>query len=98
VREREREREIWCLTLRDEHRTLRKIFGPKRDEVIGGWGIFQNEEAHNFYSWPNVITMSKSMRIRWTGHLARRVEKKNAYKISVGKPERKRPLGRLRHT
>jgi hypothetical protein len=68
---------------------LRKIFGLKRDEVIGGW---INEELHNLYSSPNIIRMSKSRRMRWVGHVARMGEKRNEYRILLGKPEGKRPL------
>jgi hypothetical protein len=80
-----------------ENRVLRRIFGPKRDEVTGGWLNLHNEELHNFHSSPNIIRMIKSRRMRWAGHLARIVEKRNACRILVGKPEEKRPLGRPRH-
>jgi hypothetical protein len=80
-----------------ENRVLRRIFGPKRDEVTGGWRKLHNEELHDLYSSPSVITMTKSRRMRWTGHVARMGEKWNAYTIFVGKPEEKRPLGRPRH-
>jgi hypothetical protein len=53
-----------------------------------------NEELHNFYSSPSVVRMNKSRRMRWAGHVARMGENRNAYRILVGKPERKRPLGR----
>jgi hypothetical protein len=53
-----------------ENRVLRRIFGPKRDEVMGGWRKLHNEELHNLYSSPNIIRMIKSMRMRWAGHLA----------------------------
>jgi hypothetical protein len=66
------------------------IFGPKKDEVTGGWRKLHNEELHNFYSSPSIIRMIKSRRMRW----ARMGEKRNACRILVGKPERKRPLGR----
>jgi hypothetical protein len=66
---------------------LRRIFGPKRDEVTGGWGKLHNEELHNMYSSPNIIKMMKSRRIRWTGHVARMGEKRNVCRILVGKPE-----------
>jgi hypothetical protein len=68
--------EIWSLTLREEHRlkvfenrVLRRIFGPKRDEIIGGWRKLQNEELHNSYSSPNTIRM-KSSSVRCAGHVA----------------------------
>jgi hypothetical protein len=79
-----------------ENRVLR-IFGPKRDEVTGGWRRLRNEELHNLYSSPSMIRMIKSRRMRWTGHVARMGEKRNACRILVGKPDGKRPLGRPGH-
>jgi hypothetical protein len=79
-----------------ENRVLRRIFGPKRDEVTGDWRKLHNEELHNLYSSPNIIRMIKSRRIRWAGHAARMGETRNAYRILVGRPEGKRPLGRPR--
>jgi hypothetical protein len=73
---------------------LRRIFGLKKDEIIGGWRKLHNEELHNLYSLPNVIRMIKSRRTRWAGHVACIGEKRNAYRIMVGKPEGKRPLER----
>jgi hypothetical protein len=78
-----------------ENRVLRRIFVPKRDEVTGDWRKLHNEELHNLYS-PNIITMMKSRRMRWTGYVARMGAKWNAYRILVGKPGGKRPLGRQR--
>jgi hypothetical protein len=75
---------------------LRRIFGPKRDEVTGGWRKLHNEELHNLYSSPSIIRMIKSRRMICAGHIARMEEKRNAYRIFVGKPECKRPLGRPR--
>jgi hypothetical protein len=72
-----------------ENRSLRKIFGPKRDEVMGKWGKLHNEELHDVYSSPSVIRISKSKRMRWAGHVARMGKKKNAYRLSVEKPEGK---------
>jgi hypothetical protein len=79
-----------------ENRLLRRIFGPKRDEVTGGWRKLHNEELHNLYSSPSIIRMIESRRMRWAGHVARRGEKRNAYRILVRKPDGKRPLGRPR--
>jgi hypothetical protein len=77
-----------------ENRVLRRIFGPKRDEVMGDWRKLHNEELHRLYSSPNIARMIKSRRMRWAGHVAR-IEM-NAYSGLVGKPEGKRPLGRPR--
>jgi hypothetical protein len=79
-----------------ENRVLRKIFGPKRDEIIGGWRKLEYEEFHNLYSSPNIIRMIKSRRMRWAGHVARTGEKRNAYRVLVGMSEGKRPLERRR--
>jgi hypothetical protein len=75
---------------------LRRIFGPKRDGVTGGWRQLHNEELHNFYSSLSIIRIIKSRRMRWAGHVARMGEKRNVYRLMVGKPEGKRPLGRPR--
>jgi hypothetical protein len=80
-----------------ESRVLRRIFGPKRDRVTGGWRKLHNEELHNLYTSPIIIRIIKSRRMRWAGHLARMGEKRNVYRLLVGKPEGKRPLGRPRH-
>jgi hypothetical protein len=94
----------WSLTLREEHRLrlfdnriLRRIFGPKRDEVMGGWRKLHNEELHDLYSFPSKIRMIKSRWMRWVRHGARMGEKRNTYRLLVGNPEGKRPLGRPRH-
>jgi hypothetical protein len=71
---------------------LRKIFGLKRDEVMGGWRKLHNEELHNLYCSPSIIRIIKSSRIRLAGHVACTGEKRNAYRILVGK----RPLGKPR--
>jgi hypothetical protein len=88
--------ETWSLTLREEHRLrvfenklLRSIFGPKRETEMGGGRKLHNEELHNLFSSPNIIRMIKSRRMRWAGHVAQRGEKRNTYRILVGKPERK---------
>jgi hypothetical protein len=75
------------------NRVLRKIFGPKRDEVTGDWRKLHNEELHNLNPCPNIIRMIKSRRMRWAGHEVRMGAKRNACRIWVGKPEGKRPLG-----
>jgi hypothetical protein len=78
-------------------RTLRRIFGPKRDDVIGEWRKLHSEELHNLYSSPDIIRQIKSRRIRWVGHVAHMVEERNVYRVMVGKLEGNRPLGRPRH-
>jgi hypothetical protein len=86
--------ETCSLTLREEHRlrvfenrVLRRIFGSKKDEVTGGWRKLHNEELHNLYSSPSIIRVTKSRRMRWSGHVARMGERRNVYRILVGKPE-----------
>jgi hypothetical protein len=79
-----------------ENRVLRRKFGPKRDEVTGEFRKLHNEELRDLYSLPSIIRIIKSKRMRWAGHVAQMGEKKNAYRLSVGKPEGKRPLGRSR--
>jgi hypothetical protein len=79
-----------------ENRMLRRIFGPRRNEVTGDWRKLHNEELHNLYSSPNIIRLIKSRRMRWAGHVARMGETRNAYRILVRKPEGKSPLGRPR--
>jgi hypothetical protein len=88
------------LTLREEHRlrvfenkVLRRIFGPKRDDVTGEWRKLHNEELRDLYSSPSIIRIIKSGRMRWAGHVAQMGEKRNAYRLLVGKPEGKRPPG-----
>jgi hypothetical protein len=95
--------ETWSLTIREEHKlrvfdnmVLRRIFGPKTDGVTGGWRKLHNEELHDLYSSPSIIRIIKSRRMRWAGHVARIVEKRNVYKLLAGKSERTRPLGRPR--
>jgi hypothetical protein len=92
--------EIWSLTLRKEHRlkvfenrVLRRMFGPKRNEVTGEWRKLQNRELHNLYSSPDIIKQIKSRRIRLAEHVARMGEGRNMYRVLVGKPEGKSPLG-----
>jgi hypothetical protein len=92
------------LILREEHilrefqdMVLRKIFGPKRDEVTEEWRELSNDELNKLYSLPKIIRVSKSRGISWAGHVARMRERKGAYRVLVGKPERRRQLGRPRH-
>jgi hypothetical protein len=79
-----------------ENRVLRRIFGPKRDEVTGEWGKPHNEELHDLYSSPSINRIIKARRMRWAVHVARMGEKSNAYRLLVAKPEGRRPLGRPR--
>jgi hypothetical protein len=79
-----------------ENRILKIIFGPKRDEVTGEWRKLHSEELHTLYSSPDIIKQIKSMRLRWAGHVAGMGEERKLYKVFVGKPEGKRPLGRPR--
>jgi hypothetical protein len=79
-----------------ENRVLRKMFGPTRDELTGELRKLHNGELHNLYSLPDIIRQIKSRRMRWAGHVARMGEGKNVYRVLVGKPEGKRPLGRPR--
>ncbi|KAJ4434031.1 hypothetical protein ANN_16350 [Periplaneta americana] len=79
-----------------ENKVLRKIFGAKRDEVTGEWRKLHNTELHALYSSPDIIRNIKSRRLRWAVHVARMGESRNAYRVLVGRPEGKRPLGRPR--
>ena len=72
---------------------LRRIFGPKRDEVTAEWRKLHNEEVIDLYSSPNIIRLIKSRRMRWAGHVSRMGERRGVYRVLVGKPEGKRPLG-----
>jgi hypothetical protein len=72
------------------------MFGPKIDEVTGEWGKLHNEELRDLYSSPSFIRIMKARRIRWAGHVARMGEKGNAYRLLVGNPEGKRPVGKPR--
>ena len=94
--------EEWSLTLRERHRLgvfekklLRKIFGPKRDEITGEWRRLHNEELCFPYISPHIVRVIKSRRMRWAGRVAR-MERRNVCRVLVGKPEGKKPLGRHR--
>jgi hypothetical protein len=92
--------ETWSLDIKGglrvfDNRVLMRMFGPKWGEVIGGCRKLHNEQLHNLYSSPTITRMTKSRRMRWAGHVARIEAKRNAYRILVGKPEGKRPLGDL---
>jgi hypothetical protein len=95
--------ETLSLPLREEHRlrafknmALRRIFGPKKDEVTGGWRKLHNEELLGLYSSPSIVRVIKVRRMRWAGHVARMGEVRGAYNILVGRPEGRRTLGRPR--
>ena len=95
--------ETWSLTLRKErrlrvfeNRVLRKVFGPKRDEVTGEWRKLHNEELNDLYSLPNILRVVKSRPMSWAGHVAHMGEDRGVHRVLVGKPEGRRPLGRPR--
>ena len=95
--------ETWSLTSREErrlrvfdNRVLRKVFGPKRDEVTGEWRKLHYEELNDLYSLPNIVRVVKSRRMRLAGHVARMGEDGGVHRVLVGKPEGKRPMGRPR--
>jgi len=96
--------ENWSLTLREErrlrvfeNRVLRRLFGPRRDEVTGEWRKLHNEELNDLYSLPNIVRVVKSRRMRWAGHVASKGKDRGLHGVLVGKHEGKRPLGRPRH-
>jgi hypothetical protein len=95
--------ETWSLTLREEHRlrvfekrVLRRIFRRKSEED-GLWRKLHNDELHTPYSSPNIVWVIKSRRMRWVGHVAHMQEGRSVYRVLVGRPKGKRPLGRPRH-
>jgi hypothetical protein len=95
--------DTWSPTLREEsrlrvfeNRVLRRILGSKRDGATGKWRKLYNEELNDLYSLPTIVRVMKSRRMRWEGHVARRGEGRVVYRILVGKPEGKRPMGRPR--
>jgi hypothetical protein len=79
-----------------ENRVLRRIFGPKRDEVIGEWRKLHDVKLHDLYSSPTIVWVIKSRRMRWVEHVNRMAEGRVVYRVLVGKPEGKRPLGKPR--
>src|SRR5215469_11782968 len=88
--------ETWSLTKREErrlrvfeNRVLRRVFGPKRDEVTGEWRKLHNEELRDLYSSPNIVRVVKTRRMRWAGHVARMGEGRGVHRVLVGKPEGK---------
>jgi len=80
-----------------EKMVVRRMFGPRRDEVTGEWRRSHNKELNDLYCSPNIVGVIKSRRMRWVGHVACMGEERGAYRVLVGKPEEKRPLGRPRH-
>jgi len=95
--------ETWSLILREErrlrvfeNRMLRRIFGPKRDEITGEWRKLHNEKLNDLYCSPNIVRVIKSRRKRWAGHVACMGEGRGVCRVLVRKPEGKRPLGRPR--
>jgi len=79
-----------------ENRVLRRIFGPKRDEVTGEWRKLHSERLNDLYCSPNIVRVIRSRRMRWAGNVARTGERRGVYRDLVGKPEGKRPPGRPR--
>jgi len=91
--------ETWLLTLQEERKlrvfenmVLRRIFGPRRDEVTAEWRRLHNEELNDLYSSPNIVRVIKSRRMRWAGHVACMGEERVVYRVLVGKPAGRRPL------
>jgi len=95
--------ETWSLTLKEErrmrvfeNRVLKRIFGPKGDEVTREWRKLHNEEINVLYCSPNIVRMIKSRRMKWAGNVAHMSVRRGVYRVLVGKPVGKRPLGRPR--
>jgi len=93
--------ETWSLTMREkrrlrvfENRVLRRVFGPKRDEVTEELRKLHDEELSDLYSLPNIVRVVKSRRMRWAGHVSRMGEGRGTHRVLAGKPEGKRPMGR----
>jgi hypothetical protein len=80
-----------------DNRVLKRVFRPKKNEVMREWRKLHNGELHNLYLSPDTIRHNKSRRMSWAGHVARKGEERNVYTFLVGKPEVKRPLERPRH-
>ena len=94
--------ETWSLTLQAERKlrvfenmVLRRIFGPRGEEITGEWRRLHNDELNDSYSSPNIVRVIKSRKMRWTGHVARMGEESGVYRVLLGKPEGRRPLGDL---
>jgi len=94
--------ETWSLTLREErklrvfeNRVLRRIFGPRKDEVTGEWRRLYNEELNDLYSSPNIVRVIKSRRMTWAGHVACMGEERGVYRVLVGKLEGRNHWGDL---
>ena len=79
-----------------ENMVLRRIFGRRRDELTGEWKRLHNEDLNDLYSSSNIVWVIKSRRMRWAGHVARMGEERRVYRVLVGKPEGRRPMGRPR--
>jgi hypothetical protein len=79
-----------------ENKMLRRVFGPKTDEVTAEWRKLHNDELCGLYALPNIVRMVKSRRLKWVGHVARMGEGRVVYMVLVGKPEGKRTLGKQR--
>ena len=78
-----------------ENMVLRRIFGPRKDEVTGEWRRLHNEELNDLYCSPNIVRVIKWIRMRWAGYVARMGEERGVYRVLVVKPEGRRPLGDL---
>jgi hypothetical protein len=90
---------VGCLTAQNEivfNLSFDSRFGPKTNEVTGEWRRLHTEELYDLYAWQNIIRVIKSRRMRWTGHVTRMEDRRGAYRVLVGRPKGKRPLGRPR--
>jgi hypothetical protein len=94
----------WSLTLSEvnrlrvfENRVVRRVFGPKRDEVTGEWRKLHNDKLNDLYSLPNIVGVVKLRRMRWAGHVARMGQDRGVHRVLEGKPQGKSPLGRPRY-